>query len=252
MKKDLVKTANILLLLVVTMLSILQTIQETAKDFYEILKNTDLMEILPAEVESTVLSIALILAPIVIYQEVQKWRNDNKMTAQQRVISGIKISLTLCSALIASSELFGFVTLSAAFTNAVPAVGLIFTSFIILNKIKEDFGKNDTNKGQKAGYIILGLIVTALATLAVIGTLSTSAALGILISAFIFNTVRKFLDTGNDMKKILQLAEAKADVKTEATQASDLEASAANVTDLATKGGTLHGLESKHNNHNVP
>ena len=223
------KNDNILLLLLALLLTSAETIQETVKDFYEILKNADLMDILPDEVASTMLWIALILAPIVIYKEVQKWRNDSDMTTKQKVISGIKIALSLCSALIASSKLFGFFTLlPELFTAAVPVIGLIFASLIILEKIIKNFKTAETTP-KKIGYCFLGIIAAALAPLAVIGTLSTSAALAILISAFIFNTVRKLYGSMKDIKEVVTKSKGVTGVRkflaeVAIVQASDLSA----------------------------
>jgi regulator of replication initiation timing len=152
-----------------------------------------LATIIPQELYYTLGIISLAISPILILYELKEMYENykNKNSKRKHALSIIKIFLLTCTTLIAIQEISAL-SLPTIFASSIPIAGVAFLTLTLLYQVAKT-GYTTTSKTKKAFCLIVGACLLAVATLAIIGSLTTGAAIGILIGAAIYNIMLRFL-----------------------------------------------------------
>ena len=153
----------------------------------------ELAAIIPQELYYTLGIISLAVSPILILYELKEMYENyqDKNSKRKHALSLVKIFLLTCTALIAIQEISAL-SLPTIFASSIPIAGVIFGALMLLYQVGET-GYNTKSKTKKVLCLIAGACLLAVATLAIMGSLTTGAAIGILIGAAIYKIMSKSL-----------------------------------------------------------
>ena len=204
-----------LALILVVLLNFTQLLQQTITDLFNLITNSNLMELLPLAVSSTMAIISLILSPILISLEIKDMSN-RKLKDPTNIVSILKIILLSAAMLISASSLLGF-QLPVILLSTIPLAGILLATCGLLYQIATKFNKAQNYK-QKTAYLFLGMLILGLSSLAFLGALSVTAALVVLIGVFIFNTATRSKGFSSDVKTLLKEFDNKKQDKAQAKE----------------------------------